>query len=159
MFYDLAGHLIDQIVWLLGRPTAVQAFLRNDASRDLPSFIDNALGVFSFPTALAFLDIAAMVPLPSQRRFEVYGTLGSAILQPLEPATHLILTLNEPSGVYARGVTTIPLPLQSRQDLYDAEFAAFLRTIAEDMPPDRPIAHEILVQETLLRATSALPSA
>ncbi len=158
IFYDLAGHLIDQIVWLLGRPSAVHAFLRTDASPDLPSFIDNALGVFSFPTGLAFVDVAAMVPLPSQRRFEVYGTRGSAILHPLEPATHLTLTLTTPAATYPHGSTTIPIPSQNRQDLYDAELAAFLRTITKSTPPDRPLAHEILVQETLLRATGALPT-
>src|SRR5690242_11038790 len=30
--YDLAGHMLDQIVWLLGRPLEVTAFLRTDSS-------------------------------------------------------------------------------------------------------------------------------
>jgi predicted dehydrogenase len=28
--YDLAGHMLDQIIWLLGRPQKVAAFLRSD---------------------------------------------------------------------------------------------------------------------------------
>jgi predicted dehydrogenase len=50
IFYDLAGHMLDQIVWLLGRPHAVTAFLRND-SGIVPSFSDNTLGVFEFEQA------------------------------------------------------------------------------------------------------------
>ena len=32
IFYDLSGHMIDQIVWILGRPTKVTSFLRQDAT-------------------------------------------------------------------------------------------------------------------------------
>ena len=31
IFYDLAGHMLDQIVWILGRPQHVSAVLRNDS--------------------------------------------------------------------------------------------------------------------------------
>ena len=35
---------------------------------------------------------------------------------------------------------------------------AFLAAIQGQRPPDRPLAHEILVQETLLRATGRIAS-
>ena len=57
--YDLAGHMLDQIVWLLGRPQQVAGFLRND-SANVPGFKDNTLVVCSYANALAFVDIAAM---------------------------------------------------------------------------------------------------
>ena len=47
IFYDLAGHMLDQIVWLLGRPDRVTAFLRNDSGQ-VPDFSDNTLGVFEY---------------------------------------------------------------------------------------------------------------
>jgi hypothetical protein len=47
----------------------------------------------------------------------------------------------------------IQLPIQSRQDMYEAELAAFVATLRGEQPPDRPLSHELLVQETLLRAT------
>ena len=31
VFFELAGHVLDQVVWLLGRPQKVTAFLRNDS--------------------------------------------------------------------------------------------------------------------------------
>src|SRR5690349_557350 len=42
IFYDLAGHMLDQIVWLLGRPQQVTPFLRADGGV-VPGFHDNTL--------------------------------------------------------------------------------------------------------------------
>src|SRR5439155_531731 len=84
-------HMLDQIVWILGRPVRVQGFFENHATPEYPSFKDNTLGVFTFERALAFVDIAAMEARPMARRFEVYGTLGSAIMEPFEPQARLSL--------------------------------------------------------------------
>ena len=159
IFYDLAGHMLDQIVWLLGRPLQVTAFLRND-SGTVPGFKDNTLGVFAYEQALAFVDIAAMESVPAARRFEVYGSRGSAIMEPLEPARALRLCLADGyplgEGVYKPGEQLIPLRDRPRQMLYDMELAAFLAAILGERPPDRTPAHELLVQETLLRATGQI---
>ncbi len=157
IFYDLAGHMLDQIVWLLGRPQRVTAFLRND-SGIVPAFKDNTLGVFEFERAIAFVDIAAMEPRPMARRFEVYGIKGSAILlDPFEPARALRLCLEEAGGGFEAGEHVVPVSPQSRQQLYNLELEAFIRTITGAQMPDRPLAHELLVQETLLRATGGIP--
>ena len=99
IFYDLAGHMLDQIVWLLGRPNRVTLFARNDATPDVPGYSDNTLGVFEFERALATIDIAAMEPRPQARRFEVYGTHGSAITEPFDPGETVRLALREPCGL------------------------------------------------------------
>jgi predicted dehydrogenase len=156
IFYDLGGHMLDQVVWLLGRPTKVTAFLRNDTGI-VPEFHDNTLGVFEFDRAIAFIDIAAMEPRPMARRFEVYGTKGSAIIvEPFEPAHTLRLVLEEARGGYDKGLHLIPVPEQGRQDTHDRALAAFIATIRGEQPPDRSYAHELLVQETLLRATGGI---
>jgi len=41
---------------------------------------------------------------------------------------------------------------QSRQELYELELRAFVATLRGQQPPDRSLDHELLVQETLLRA-------
>jgi len=145
IFYDLAGHMIDQIVGLLGRPLDVTLYARQDADA-VSGFADNTLGVLAFDRAMAIIDIAAMEPAPTARRFEVYGRSGSAIMEPFEPAGPIRLCL-------ATGVQTIPVPTQTRQELYDRELDAFLATLS-GRPPDRTLAHERLVQETLLRLTT-----
>jgi predicted dehydrogenase len=154
IFYDLAGHMLDQIVWLLGWPERVTAFLRND-SGVVPAFKDNTLGVFEFERAIAFIDIAAMEARPMARRFEVYGDRGSAILiEPFEPAHALRLCLEQPGGGFERGVHIVPVAAQTRQALYDLELDAFIATINRERPPDRSAEHELLVQEMLLRAVN-----
>ena len=156
IFYDLAGHMLDQVVWILGRPSKVTAFLRNETG-EVAAFTDNGLGVFEYDHAMATVDIAAMEPSPAARRFEVYGTEGSAILlEPFEPGTEIRLVLTDPREGYPAGESRVPVEGRSRQALYDLELASFLKTISGDQPPDRPLSHELLVQETLLRATRGL---
>jgi predicted dehydrogenase len=157
IFFDLAGHMLDQIVWILGRPAEVTAFLRGDASA-VPGFHDNTLGVLGYPRALALVDIAAMEPMPMARRFEVYGTRGSAIMEPFEPAGPIRLCLAEAHGEHRSGEQRVPVRTQSRQELYELELAAFVAGLRGERPPDRSLEHELLVQETLLRATGRIPA-
>jgi predicted dehydrogenase len=156
ILYDLGGHMLDQIVDLLGRPVSVTSVLRNDATPELPSYVDNTVTVLEFDNALAVLDIAAMEPPPVARRFEVYGSRGSAILEPFDPARTVRLTLREPWDPYVAGENILLLPEVTRQELYERELAAFVRVVRGEQPPDRSLVHEVLVQETLLRATRRL---
>ncbi|MGI9145604.1 MAG: Gfo/Idh/MocA family protein [Chloroflexota bacterium] len=158
ILYDLGGHMLDQIVWLLGRPTRVSSVLRNDATPELPDYTDNTLAVFEFPSALAIVDIAAMEPRPAARRFEVYGSRGSAIVEPFDPSRTIRLALNAASGDYPSGEHLIELPAVSRQEFYERELEAFVGVVRGQRQPDRSMDHERLVQETLLRATGSLPA-
>ena len=58
--------MIDQIVWILGRPVSVTTFLRQDVT-GVAGFSDNTLGVLEFDSAMAFVDIAATLKLPRWR--------------------------------------------------------------------------------------------
>jgi predicted dehydrogenase len=156
IFYDLAGHMLDQIVWLLGRPHQITAFLRDD-SGVVPGFKDNTLAVLAYPRALAYVDIAAIEVTPVARRFEVYGDRGSAIMEPFEPAGALRLCLAEVHSGYQRGEQFVEVDQQSRQRLYELELEAFLKVIQGQREPERSRSHDLLVQETLLRATGEIP--
>ncbi len=159
IFYDLAGHMLDQVVWLMGRPTRTTGFFRTDGSRE-PSCADNTLGVLEYERGLAFVDIAAMEPKPMARRFEVYGTKGSAILlEPFEPPFAIRLCLDEPADGFDAGAQIVPVAAQSRQQTYEEELVAFVATLRGQQPPDRPPEHELLVQETLLRLTGKIADA
>ncbi|MYC95791.1 MAG: Gfo/Idh/MocA family oxidoreductase [Caldilineaceae bacterium SB0661_bin_32] len=160
IFYELAGHMLDQIIWILGRPAKTACFLRTDdhgTSEQVAGFADNTLGVFEFDGAMAMVDIAAMETQPMARRYEVYGTAGSAIVvEPFEPGSLIRLCLAEATEEYSAGVQMVPFQSRSRQELYDQELKAFLRTIAGEQEPDRLPEHDLLVQETLLRAVGTL---
>jgi predicted dehydrogenase len=157
IFYDLAGHMLDQVVWLLGRPQRVHLIARNDATPELPHFADNTLGVFEFDRALAQVEIAAMETRPLARRFEIYGTRGSMITEPFDPGETVRLVLDTPHGQYAAGEHVIQLPTVTREQMYARELTAFLAMLRGVQAPDRPLEHDRLVQETLLRATGGLP--
>jgi predicted dehydrogenase len=158
VFYDLAAHMLDQVVWLLGRPRNVTLFTQNVDTPSIPSYSDNTLGVFEFEQALAHVEIAAMEARPLARRFEVYGTRGSAIIEPFDPGETLRLTLTEAADGYDRGEQVLRLPTVTRQQMYERELAAFIGIIRGGRAPDRTPEHELLVQETLLRATGRIPS-
>jgi predicted dehydrogenase len=150
ILYDLGGHMLDQIVWLLGRPTNVSTTLRNDATPELPTYSDNAVTVLEFPGALAIVDIAAMEARPTARRFEVYGTRGSAILEPFDPARTLRLAVD------GKDLEVVELPEVPRQELYERELEAFVKVLRQEAEPDRSLEHERVVQETLLRVTGGV---
>ena len=155
IFFDLGGHMLDQVVYLMGRPTRTTSFLRTDGAG--PACTDNTLGVLEFERGLAFVDIAAMEPKPMARRFEVYGTKGSAILlDPFEPPYAIRLCLEEDDGGFVAGEQIVPVPTQSRQQTYEEELVAFVATLRGEQPPDRSPEHELLVQETLLRLTGRI---
>jgi predicted dehydrogenase len=152
IFYDLGSHMLDQVCWLLGRPHTVSSFLRNDS--DAKNVVDNSVTVYEFDKAVAFLDISSFEPRPAARRFEVYGTKGSAIiLEPFEPGDRIRLTIDEARDGHPAGEQIIEVEGRSRQALYELALQSFLATIAGAKQRDRPVEHELLVQETLLRAT------
>lgn len=156
--YDLAGHMLDQIVWQLGRPKKVISFLRNDGGV-VPTFKDNTLVVLEYEGAIACVDIAAMETRPMARRFEVYGRQGSATMEPFEPARRIRLCLEGARDGHTQGEQFVALSPQTRQTLYDLELDAFLATIKGKQPPTRSLQHELWVQETLLRSTGQIVGA
>ena len=55
-----------------------------------------------------------------------------------------------------QGIRWSPSRPRRAQQLYDLELIDLLKTIQGKQPPARPLAHELLVQETLLRATGEI---
>ena len=154
ILFELLCHLIDIVVALLGRPERVTSYLRNDAGT-APEFRDNTMAVFEYPRALAVLESAAKeVSAFACRRFEVYGTRGSAIIEPFEPAPVLRLGLDQARDGYVQGWQTVPVALQPR---YAGSLCALVADIRGEKVPDRTAAHELTVQETVLRAAQILP--
>jgi predicted dehydrogenase len=156
VFYDLGGHMLDQVVWLLGRPERVTSFLRSDDDR-APGTVDNTIAVLQYEHAMAMVDIAAMEPRPVARRYEVYASEGSAILvEHFESSRRIRLCLNRARDGFQVGEQIVSTAAQSRQELYGLELDAFLAAIKGQRLLDRSFEHELLVQETLLRCTGIL---
>ena len=153
IMFILACHLIDIIVALLGRPDRVIPFLRHDGA-EFPWFLDNNLVVFEYPNGQATLESTALeVSSGASRRIEVYGTTGSAIMEPLEPP-QLRLCLDADRDGYRQGWQTVEVEPRPR---YVESLRALVADIRGEKQPDRSLDHEYTVQETVLRASGLLP--
>jgi len=150
VLFELLCHLIDIVVAVLGRPDKVTSFLRNDLGIT-PEFSDNTIAVFEYEKAIATIESAAMeVSAFPSRRFEVYGTRGSVILEPLEPPG-VRLCLSEARDDYVEGWQIIDVGKTVGR--YDGGLAAMVADIRGEKQPDRSLHHELIVQETVLRAS------
>ena len=116
-------------------------------------FVDNGVAVLEYSSAIATVDIAAMEPSPTARRFEIYGDAGSVIMEPFEPADTLRLCITSEKDDYPSGISIIKLEDRRR---YVNSLQAFIQDLRDDKQPDRSLDHELVVQETILRATGQI---
>jgi len=148
VLFELGCHLIDPIVRLLGAPQAVHATLgRHGLPRD--TLADETVAVLEYPRTLAVVTASATErsAAPS-RRFEVRGTLGSAVVCPIEPPV-LRMDLARAAGPYTAGAHEVPLPPYRR---YVEDFAELAACVREGRPSPIPLDVERVVQRTLLAA-------
>ena len=157
IFFDLAGHIIDQLVYLMGRPEKVTSFIRKDVTRT-PNFYDNCVCVYEFKNAFATIDISSAEATPMARRFEIYGTKGSLIMEPFEPAQTIraIIPSEKPNEFYISTRDYIEAFGANDTARYIEGFDRFVDIINGNLKPDRTLEHELIVQETLLRSVSLL---
>lgn len=149
---ELGCHLVDLVVGMLGKPAAVSPFPRHSGSRD-DGLLDNMLAVLEYPRATATIRTSVVeVEGWSRRQLTVCGTAGTFHLQPLDdPAVRLALARDR--GPYRAGTSDVTFPKFTR---YVADAADMARIIRGGERPSFDSAHELAVQETVLRA-SALP--
>ncbi len=149
MMFELGCHMIDRLVAFWGRPKEVRGWLRHGSTvRD--KLADNTLAVFEYGGGLAVLSTAARMSGASQHRtFEITGTDGAMILSPIEPGNKMRVSLREARGPYKAGWQDVVLPNQPRYVNDFKDLARFIRTGA---PLKYSYDHELLVEETLLRA-------
>jgi predicted dehydrogenase len=150
IFFEMAGHVIDMMVAILGPPRSVTPLLahHHDAPND---FIDDGLAVFQFDRAWGTIEVNALEIATDQRRIEVYGTAGACVIPNLGSG-HLANEPVQPIDVYhpETGWTRRNLPAATLQIADLREFAACVR--GEKPSPDFDLEHDLAVQETLLRA-------
>jgi predicted dehydrogenase len=146
-FFELAAHLVDALIRLIGKPVKVSPFL-SSTNRD--ELVDNNVAVFEFERAIGIITNSTNQPnANAHRSFEVLGKNGTMILKPIEqPALHL--DLKQAAGPYKSGPQSIPLPNYTRYAADIDELAAALRG---DRQLTVSLAEELLVHEWLLKAT------
>lgn len=148
--FELACHLVDAVVTVLGPPAAVTGINhRTHPGKD--SFADNQLAILDYPKAIATIRCNHVDPLGfARRQFEVAGTQGSCEIRPLEPP-RLRLGLDRPRGQFQKGFQDVELPKSAGR--YDAEFLDLARVIRGEKELAWDAAHDLAVHEAVLRAS------
>ena len=149
--FELACHLIDALVTILGKPVEVHG-VHLQTGED--SFKDNQLATFRYERALATIGSNHNDPFGGPRRqFTVVGTEGTIAIQPLEPPK-ISLSLTKDRGDFKRGRHEVPMP--KTEGRYHAEFRDMAKVVRGEKSLAWNSTHDLNVQETLLRA-SGLP--
>lgn len=151
--FELAGHIVDPTVELLGRPRKVHSWLRHDTS--VPDKLaDNNLAVFEYDKSLALImQSAKMSGANDHRSFEVIGTDGTFLVWAESNPPRMRVNLRRPHGKYSAGWQEITLPPQPR---FIGDFKELARAIKGGQPLKHSYEHELLLHETLLRASGEL---
>jgi predicted dehydrogenase len=151
--FELGGHVIDRIVELLGRPVRVQSWLRHHTS--VPDKLaDNNLVVLEYEKALAAVTQSAkMSGAGDHRSFEVIGTDGTIMVWPESSPPRMRVHVRKAQGPYSKGWQDITLPPQAR---FVGDFQELARAIKTEQPLKLSYDHELLLHETLLRASGEL---
>lgn len=149
--FELGAHLIDVLARLMGRATKITSALKTHGPFQ-DHLADNTLAIFEFPNALGIISSSTLQPNAGRyRSFEILGTQGTAVVNPIEPPG-LTIDLSKTAGPYRAGLNNVPMPKCLR---YVPEFADLAAKIREGKKLTITPEEDLLVQETLIGACAA----
>jgi len=149
-FFELACHVTDAVLTLLGKPKSVHAFSTPTA---VDGVKDNQVAVLEYAKATAVIRCNHADPFGGpRRRFNVTGTQGTFEILPLESGK-VALSLTQARGSYKKGTQSITLAVP--KDRYVGEFQDLAKIVRGEKPLAWTAAHDIAVHETVLRASGA----
>ena len=151
--FELGGHVVDRMVDLLGRPKAVKSWLRHHSSVN-DTLNDNSVAVFEFDRSLAILtQTTNQAGAGDQRSFEIIGSDGTFIVHPEANPPRMRVYMRKAQGKYNAGWQDIALPPQPR---FTGDFQELARALKSGQPLRLSYDHELLLHETLLRASEEI---
>ena len=170
--YELACHLVDTVVTLMGPPISVQAF-GNATRAPHDTFVDNQLAVLTYPKATVTIRCNHADPFGfPHRAISVRGTRGAMEIRPLESGKGL-LRLDEARDTtkvcrqvgdkkvmfaeprFKKGENTFTLEVPKGR--YDEEFRDLHRVLVGSQAFAWSADHDISVHATALRAAGLEP--
>ncbi len=146
--FELACHLIDATLTILGKPLSVSAFSTPTRSDGVQ---DNQMAVLNYAKATAVIRCNHADPFGGpRRRFNVTGTEGTFEILPLESGK-VNLSLTKARGSYKKGTQSFQLDVP--KDRYAGEFADLAKVVRGEKKLAWDAAHDIAVHEAVLRAS------
>jgi len=155
VFFEMAGHLVDLAITLCGPPRRVTPFLHHHHASGPADYVDNGLAVLEFAGGLGEIDITQLEVAPHSRRIEAFGTLGSVVIPHLGSG-HLANQPVQAVEVHEAGAPEWTTLSPVAQPLQISDLREFAAVVAGRKAPDFSLDHDLLVQETLLRASDML---
>lgn len=150
MMFELACHMIDLVVDVLGAPETVTGY-RQHIGKQQDTLQDNMLAVLTYPRALATVKTSALeVEGSSRRHFVVCGTEGTLHIEPMDAPKVVRLALSQERGKYRKGYQDVPVESYQR---YVGDAADFAKVIRSEKMFDWSPMHDLAVQETVLKAS------
>jgi predicted dehydrogenase len=154
IFFEMAGHVIDMMVAILGKPKSVTPFLGHH--HDKPGeFIDNGIAVFGFERAWGIIEVPALEVAPHSRRIEVYGTKGACVIPHLGSG-HLANKDIQPIEIFKAPDRDWQTREPTAATLQIADLREFAAVVQRQKAPDFNLDHDLAVQEALLRASGMI---
>jgi predicted dehydrogenase len=152
IFFEMAGHLVDMMVALLGKPKKVVPFLRHHHTAEPRSFVDHGVALFEFDRAFGIVEVPALEVAVNSRRIEVYGTEGACVIPHLGSG-HLGNDAVQPVEVFRAGTPDWQRQEPRAATLQIADLREFAAVLAGRKAPDFSPEHDLHVQEALLEAS------
>jgi predicted dehydrogenase len=147
--FELACHIIDAVVTVLGKPEKVTAIAKQ-SSPSVDTFADDQLAVLEYAKATVTVRCNHADPFGGpHRRFQVVGTKGAMEITPLESG-RCKLMLSEPHEGFKTGEQSLALEVPKGR--YDEEFIDLARVVRGEKQFAWSADHDIAVHETVLRA-------
>ncbi len=155
MMFSEACHLVDRAVAVLGRPNKITAFLRHE-SPIADGLKDNTLAILEYDRAIAEISLSGFHPRGNPHRFlEIFGSNGSARMQPYTFPSTLSIDIAKPAGPYKAGTTTLQIPAPPGLP-YNHDFLEMAAVMRGNAKPSHSAEHDLLTHETLLRICDML---
>lgn len=149
MMFELGCHVIDLVVGLLGKPQNVVAFPQHSSRTYDDGLADNMLAVLAYERATASIRASALeIDGGARRHLVVCGTEGTFHIQPLE-SPQVRVALRQPQGEWKPGYQDVTFAKYTR---YIDDAADMARIVRGEKESDFSPAHDLAVQETVLRA-------
>jgi len=151
--FELACHVMDMVITLLGRPQSVHAFSTPTGSDGVK---DNQMAVLEYARATAVIRCNHADPFGGpRRRFNVTGTEGTLEILPLESGK-VTLSLKQTRGAYKKGVQSFQLDVPKGR--YDLEFVDLAQVVRGEKKLAWDATHDITLHETVLKAAGVWKS-
>ena len=147
-FFELACHILDAAIYILGKPQEVHGINLRTREKAGDQFADNQLAILKFKKATACLRCNHNDPFGfPRRRFNIAGTRGGMEIQQLESG-RFILNLDQARGEFKKGTQTVQL---KGGRSYTAEFTDLAKVIRGEKKLAWSYQHDLMVHETLLQ--------